>query len=71
LVVVFYRDGSAPSVLHRDANRRQAETIEAKLKEDVNKQRFQIAATDRTPPFGELAERFTESGSVRPHHRYH
>ncbi len=67
----FYRDGVRHQYSTGTPNRRQAETIEAKLKEDVNKQRFQIADHDPTMTFGELAERFTASGSVRPHHQYH
>jgi len=67
----FYRDGVRHQYSTGTPNRRQAETIEAKLKEDVNKNRFQIADNDPNVTFGKLAERFTESGSVRPHHRYH
>ena len=53
------------------SNRRQAETIEAKLKEEVNNQRYQIVKADPAMTFGELAARFIASGSVRPHHLYH
>ena len=67
----FYRDGVRHQYSTGTPNRRQAEAIEAKLKEDVNKSRFQIAENDPNITFGQLAERFTESGSVRPHHEYH
>lgn len=67
----FYRDGVRHQYSTGTPNRKQAGTIEAKLKEDVNKQRFQIGENDPNLTFGQLAERFTESGSVRPHHRYH
>lgn len=53
------------------SNRRQAETIEGKLKEEVNNQRFQIVKADPAMTFGELAASFIASGSVRPHHLYH
>jgi integrase len=53
------------------SNRRQAENIEAKLKEELNNERFQIVKADPDLKFGELAARFIASGSVRPHHLYH
>ncbi len=53
------------------SNRRRAEIIEAKLKEQLNDQRFQIVHTDPNLKFSELAARFIASGSVRPHHVYH
>ena len=67
----FYRDGVRHQFSTGTPNRRQALTIEAKLKEDVNKQRFQIAENDPNITFGELGARFIASGSVRPHHIYH
>ena len=67
----FYKDGIRHQYSTGTANRRQAETIEDKLKGDVNNQRFQIAEPDRQMTFGELAERFSASGSVRKHHKYH
>jgi hypothetical protein len=53
------------------SNRRQAEIIEARLKEELNNQRFQIVKADPAMTFGELSARFIASGSVRPHHLYH
>ena len=44
----FYRDGVRHQYSTGTPNRKQAGTIEAKLKEDINKQRFQIAQSD--PP---------------------
>lgn len=67
----FYRDGIRHQQSTGTSNRRQAETIEAKLKEEVNKQRFQIVEADPYVTFGELAAQFVASGSVRPHHLYH
>src|SRR6185437_6235418 len=49
----FYRDGVRHQFSTGTPNRRQALTIEAKLKEDVNKQRFQIAENDPNITFGE------------------
>jgi integrase len=67
----FYKDGVRHQSSTGASNRRQAETIEAKLKEEVNNRRFQIVEADPTVTFGELAARFISSGSVRPHHIYH
>jgi integrase len=67
----FYEDGIRHQSSTGTSNRRQAETIEAKLKEEVTNQRFQIVKADPTMTFGHLAARFLASGSVRPHHVYH
>ncbi len=67
----FYQDGIRHQYSTGSSNRRQAETILNKLKEEANKSRFQIVQTDPDMRFGELAARFVASGSVRPHHRYH
>jgi integrase len=67
----FYRDGVRHQFSTGTPNRRQAETIEAKLKEDVNKSRFQIVESDPNITVGKLAACFIASGSVRPHHIYH
>ena len=67
----FYEDGIRHQSSTGTSNRRQAETIEAKLKEEVTNQRFQIVKADPAMTFGELAARFIASGSVRPHHLYH
>jgi integrase len=66
-----YSEGVRHQYSTGTSNRRQAETIEAKLKEEVNNQRFQIVKADPAMTFGELAARFIASGSVRPHHLYH
>ncbi len=67
----FYKDGIRHQFSTGTANKRQAETIEAKRKEEVNNQRFQIVEADPHVTFGGLAARFIASGSVRPHHIYH
>jgi integrase len=67
----FYKDGIRHQFSTGTANRRQAETIETKRKEEINNQRFQIVEADPNMSFGALAARFVLSGSVRPHHVYH
>jgi integrase len=67
----LFSDGIRHQYSTGTSNRRQAETIEAKLKEEVNNRRFQIVRADPDMKFGELAARFMASGSVRPHHLYH
>ena len=67
----IYRDGVRRQYSTKTSNRKQAEKIEAKLKEEVNNQRFRIVEIDPAMQFGELAARFIASGSVRPHHLYH
>jgi integrase len=67
----FYKDGIRHQFSTGTANKRHAETIEAKQREEINNQRFQIVETDRQMTFGELADRFVESGSVRKHHLFH
>jgi integrase len=67
----FYKDGVRHQYSTGTSNRRQAENIEAKLKEEVNNQRFQITQCDPNVTFGELATQFVASGIARPHHIYH
>jgi integrase len=67
----FYADGIRHQCSTGTSNRRQAESIEGKLREEVNNRRFQIVKIDPNMTFGELAARFIASGSVRPHHLYH
>jgi integrase len=67
----FYSDGIRHQYSTGASNRRQAETIEARLKEEINRRRFQIVQADPNMKFEELAARFMASGSVRPHHLYH
>jgi len=67
----FYVDGVRHQSSTGTSNRRQAENIEAKLKEEVNNRRFQLVPTDPNLTFGELAARFIAGGAVRKHHNYH
>jgi integrase len=67
----FYRDGIRHQLSTGTSNRRQAETVQAKPKEEVNNRRFQIVESDPNITFGELAARFVSSGSARRHHHYH
>ena len=67
----LYRDGIRYQYSTGTSNRKRAEAIEDKLKQELNDRRFQIADSDPTMTFGELAARFIASGSVRPHHVYH
>ena len=67
----FYSEGVRHQYSTGTGNRKQAETIEAKHKAEVNNRRFQIVDADPKMSFGALAARFIASGSVRPHHIYH
>jgi integrase len=67
----LYRDGIRHQFSTGTANRKQAEKIEDKLKQELNDRRFQIVEADPNLTFGGLAARFIASGSVRPHHIYH
>jgi len=67
----IYRDGVRHQYSTGTSSRRQAETIEAKLKEEINNRRFQIVQVDPNMKFGALAARFLASGIARPHHIYH
>jgi len=69
--VYLYRDGNRFQQSTGTSNRKQAERIEDKLKQELNDRRFQIVDADPAMTFGELAARFIASGSVRPHHLYH
>ena len=53
------------------SNRKRAEKIDSKHKEELNDRRFQITEADPNMTFAELDARFIASGSVRPHHIYH
>jgi integrase len=67
----FYVDGIRHQQSTEASNRRQAETIEAKIKEEVNAHRYQLVQTDPNMTFGALAARFIASGIAHPHHMYH
>ncbi len=67
----FYQDGIRHQYSTGTSNRRQAESIEAKRKEEVNNQRFQLVKADPNIKFGEIAGQFLGSGIAGPHHIYH
>jgi integrase len=67
----LYRDGIRHQWSTGTANRKRAERIEHKLREDLNDRRFGIVYSDPAMTFGGLAARFIASGSVRKHHVYH
>lgn len=67
----FYSEGVRHQYSTGATNRRQAEAIYGKLKEEVNNRRFRIVTADPNMTFGELAAQFMASGSIRPHHIYH
>lgn len=67
----FYRDGVRHQQSTGTPNRRKAETIENKFKEDLNDEQFQVVKADPNITFGALAAHFTASGSVGKHHIYH
>lgn len=67
----IYRDGIRHQYSTGTSNRRRAEIIEARLKEELNRRRAGIVEADPKMLFSELAARFLASGSTRPHHLYH
>lgn len=67
----LYRDGIRHQFSTGTGNRKRAEKIAAKFKEELNDQRFGIVDADPHITFLEIAARFLASGSVRPHHKYH
>jgi integrase len=67
----FYVDGIRHQYSTGATGRRQAESIETKLKEEVNASRFNLVQTDPTMTVGQLAARFLASGIAHKHHVYH
>lgn len=67
----FYVDGLRHQYSTGTANRRRAEAVEAKLKQEANDRRFQLIQADPSITFGGLAAHFVASGIARPHHLYH
>ena len=69
--VSLFREGIRYQYSTGTSNRKRAEKIADKFKEELNDERFQIVESDPRMTFRELAARFIASGSVRPHHLYH
>jgi integrase len=53
------------------ANRRQAEILENRWKDELHAQRFQLPRFRPDMPFGELYARFLAEGDVKPYHKQH
>jgi integrase len=51
------------------SNRRQAETLEQRFREELHTKRFQLPNLKPEMQFGELYGRFLAEGEVKPHHR--
>lgn len=49
-------------------NRRQAETLEQRWRDELHAKRFQLQNLKPEMPFGELYARFLAEGDVKPHH---
>lgn len=64
----LYRDGIRHPQSTGTGNRRLAETIEQRFKEELNLTRHQIVQPDPHMSFGELAARFLAEGGARPWH---
>lgn len=67
----FYVNGVRRQYSTGTTNRRKAEAILQKLKEEANDSRFQMVEADPNITFGEIATRFVASGIAQPHHLYH
>jgi integrase len=67
----FYVDGVRRQESTGTTNRRKAETILQRLKEEANDRRFRVVEMDPNITFGEIATRFVGTGIARPHHLYH
>ena len=67
----FFVDGVRYQQSTETPNRRRAETIEQKLKEEVTARRFGLVQADPHMKLGELAAKFIASGIAHQHHLYH
>lgn len=67
----IYVDGVRHQQSTGTSNRKRAESIEARFKEELNSRRFGIVEADPNMKFDELAARFMAGASCRPHHLYH
>src|SRR5262249_40892197 len=70
---VYWASFYVESIRHQrstgSSNRRNAETIARRLKEQANLERFQIASFQPELTFRKLAAMFTRKGVVRQHHQ--
>ena len=67
----FFVDGVRHQQSTETANKKQAETIEQRLKEEVTARRFGLVQSDPHMKFGEVAAKFIASGIAKKHHLYH
>ncbi|HEX4134614.1 MAG TPA: tyrosine-type recombinase/integrase [Bryobacteraceae bacterium] len=67
----FYVDGIRHQSSTGTGNKRQAESIEQKLKEEINARRFQIVKYDPDITVAALCARFMADPGYRRHHYFH
>ncbi len=67
----IYVDGFRHQSSTGTSNKRQAEAIEQKFKEEVNNRRFQVVQYDHTITVAALAARFISDGRAKKHHIWH
>jgi len=67
----LYRDGVRQSFSTGTGNRKEAQKIEDKRKQELNEARFQIVEYDPDITVGAIAAQFVASGSAHKHHLYH
>lgn len=67
----LYVDGLRHQSSTGTSNKRQAEAIEQKLREDINARRFQVVTYDPKITVAALCARFMADPGYRPHHYFH
>jgi len=67
----LYRDGVRHAFSTGTGNRKEAQKIEDKKKQDLNDARFQIVSYDPEITVGAIAAQFVASLAARKHHIYH
>ena len=67
----FYLDGVRHQSSTGTTNKRQAETIEQKLKSDANAQRFAVVKYDPQMTVASITARFLVDGQPKKHHMWH
>lgn len=67
----FFVDGIRHQSSTGTSNRRQAEAVERKLREEINNRRFQIVTYDPDITVAALCARFMDDPGYRRHHYFH
>ncbi len=67
----LYREGVREQFSTGTGNRKEAQKIEDKRKQELNDARFQIVDYDPDITVGAIAAKFLASGSAHRHHNYH